>query len=232
MLPLIGTLTQLHMFDASTGQGLWKADVYSWGSLWSLDGATLYAEGSTLVPGVTDPGNLYRVYVLNAFDPRAGLKWSLQHDLQIEARAMMADGTMAGLAHGFICPPPESCSPLAYFVWSADGFVLAQVPAPDIRPEIGADARGVFTCSTTDNVCAVLLGNGSLADPARWVRVYRTDGTVVVEFPVGLATTALALSPDGQFIAVSDFNADEIVEVYRIADGTRVGSHSFTADLL
>lgn len=235
-LPLVGNQVQIHVLDAATSQPLWNGAVDCWGPFWSLDGGTLYAEGYTYVPGVATPSNSYLVYVLNAFDARTGgQKWTLQQGLQIWSRAMMADGTIAGLATEFSSEFPcqtEGCAPYEYFVWSADGTALSQVPAPGIRPEIGADNRTVFTCSTTDNVCAIILGNGSLTNPTRTVRVYRTDGTILVEFPIGLATTALALSPDGQFIAVSDFNANEVVEVYRIADGTLVGSHSFTADLL
>lgn len=224
MLTWIGDQPKTGVYDA-TGQGLWAAMVGDFFPLWSPDSSALYGYDYTYVP---DPasGGQQLVWILNAYDALAGLRWTQHLELQISALGMLGDGRLSGLASRYNCPT-GSC-PTSYVVWAADGSIVSQVPTPGTRPE---GSMASFTCSSTDDVCAALLGTGGASDQGRSVRVYRTDGTVLVEFPVSLSTIGLALSPDGQYIAVSDQGGDEVVSVHRITDGTVVGSHGFTAEL-
>jgi hypothetical protein len=92
--------------------------------------------------------------------------------------------------------------------------------------------NGAFSCSATDDICAIQLEDNRGPPYLYTVRVYRTDGTDVLSLPLRSFVASVALSPDGQFVAVSAGSPSwgggvNAAEVYRISDGTLVASHSF-----
>ena len=92
----------------------------------------------------------------------------------------------------------------------------------------------MFACAAADTACAVPVMD--FTSEAISLRIYRPGGTVVGTVPLPSILYSIALSPDAQFVAIvvanADHYSDDVVNVYRVADGTLVGSHSFVADLL
>jgi WD40 repeat protein len=207
----------LTMIDAATGAVVWMAASEGARALagWSPDGATLYAVGRNTLDSV-----------LEVYDARAGLKWSRQYSYSVVRLRATADGaTLAGVARDYPCTSP--CAE-QYSSWSAgDGTLLAQQAMPSGAEAYGLGNDGAFTCSATDSVCAIqLLDSGGYS-----IRVYRTDGTDVLTLPTG-AASSIALSPDGQFVALGagmpvGLSGHNGASVYRVSDGSLVVSHSF-----
>src|SRR4029077_15088319 len=117
--------------------------------------------------------------VLEAYDARAGLKWSQQLSDVVDRMAVTADGTMlAGVAYDSACT--SSCLE-KYSLWSAvDGTLMAQQSLPPGVGPYGGAYGGVgnnaLTFSATHNVCPIQLGSSSGPPYSYRVRIYRTDG--------------------------------------------------------
>jgi hypothetical protein len=221
----------LTVVDAATGVIIWRAA----GDkrllpAWAPDGATLYVmEFGPPVP-----------YQLQAFDALAGsLKWS-RDDLSLvpDALAITADGTMlAGVGAAWPDGPCQNVGdcPSVYPFWStADGSQVTQVPGvPGTVSFVGGSYSGL-RCSATDDACAAPLAEVNAQNPEEpfIVRIYRPDGTVVATVHTLGPPLDVALSPDGLYVAAIDYLQVPEVRVYRIADGTLVGSRLFAADLL
>jgi hypothetical protein len=229
----------LAMIDAATGAVIWMAASEEERTLagWSPDGATLYAVGRTTIGSV-----------LEVYDARAGLKWSRQYSYLVVRMTATADGaTLAGVARDYPCTSP---CPEQYSSWSAaDGTLLAQQAIPSGVEAYGVGGNGAFTCSATDNVCAIqLLGSGTSSTYS--IRVYRTDGTDVLTLGLGFepppptppqmpltVASSVALSPDGQFVALGagmpvGLAGHNGASVYRVSDGSLVVSHSFDPPIM
>jgi hypothetical protein len=206
----------LTTIDAATGTA-WSID-QKFLPVWSRDGATLYVLGSESVPAVEN--------TLFAYSAAGDLKWSQPLSRGLLRLAMVGGGeTLAAMANLPDCAVNGGTCQLLLPFWSGvDGTLTAEVPVPANVSGL----LGVFTCSATDDVCAVQLSKDFSMPP--WLQIYRPDGTIVATLSTG-AAYAVALSPDGQFVAVSGPDAHDVA-VFRIADGTRVGSHVFTAELL
>jgi outer membrane protein assembly factor BamB len=228
--------TQLQVVDPSTGAAVWTATGDESMPVWSPDSATLYAtDGELFAP---DPAA--QSFSLQAFDAATGIqKWSQPWPLSPLATAMVGDGTMlAGLGLPFACLQTGDC-PAGYPFWSAgDGTLAAQLPpVTGTWSFLDKNLRGVLRCSATDDVCATAFYDNVDAngDPTSFaVRIYRPDGTVVATFSTKEFTTNVdvALSPDGQYLAVVAPLAGSDVRVYRIADGTVVGARKLSGDVL
>jgi hypothetical protein len=209
--------------------------------VWSPDGATVYATDGSLF--TADPAA--QPYLLQAFDATTGVpKWSQAWSMWPRATAVLADGTLlAGLGDDMPGAPPQcpnvGACPSVYPFWSAaDGTPATPLPAvPESWSFLGGDLRSILRCSATDNVCATAHGNlgGGVEDPRSFsVRIYRPDGTVVATVSIDGFTfnVDVALSPDGQYLAVIAQLSDWNVRVYRIADGALVGERKFSGEVL
>jgi hypothetical protein len=163
---------------------------------------------------------------LYAYSAAGDLKWSQPLSRALMRLALVGGGErLAAMANLPDCAVNGGTCQLLLPFWSgADGTLTAEVPVP---PTVSG-LLGVFACSATDEVCAVQLSDDFSMPP--WLQIYRPDGTIVATLSTGVAT-AVALSPDGQFVAVSGGEGHDVA-VFRIADGTRVGAHVFTAELL
>jgi len=233
--------SHLNVVDAATGTTAWVATGEISMPVWSPDGGTVYATDGSLF--VADPAA--QPYVLEAFDAATGTqKWSRPWSMWPRATAIVADGTLlAGVGDEMPdaspqCPNPGDC-PSVYPFWSAaDGTRATQLPGvPGGWSFLGGDLRSILRCSTTDDVCATVYGNAGpgAGDPRSFsVRIYRPDGAVVATVSIDGFTfnVDVALSPDGQYLAVVAQLADWNVRVYRIADGALVGERKFSREVL
>jgi hypothetical protein len=215
--PVIGADGHLLVIDAVTGAARTAARGQKTLPVWSRDGSTLYVVGHTTMGAV-----------LEAYDAGAGLKWAQQLVGDVTRLDATADGaTLAGVVREDPC---TSACLSRYSLWSAaDGSVISQQALPAGSSPVGWPVGGVgdgevFTCSATDVVCAIQLEDDSGATRTNSIRVYRSDGTDVATVPLGDPVSAIALSPDGQLLAMS---SPTRVSVYRIADGAVVGERSF-----
>ena len=160
--------------------------------------------------------------VLEAYDGRAGLKWSRELPDSLGWIATTADGTMLASQGA-----PWGCTGAAcnhYPFWSTtDGSALTEVTGmPDFTP---AGTLHGGSCAANDDVCATQTeGVGNAAVPGVWAYIYRPDGTVVGSW-ASYSATSVALAPDLQFLAAS-VTTDQIA-VFRVSDGSVVGSHKF-----
>ena len=75
------------------------------------------------------------------------------------------------------------------------------------------------------------MGLDRWAFDAKFVRVYKTDGTKLLDVPTKQAINTLAVSPTGAFVAIGHpiYDGDG-ASVYRVEDGMRLGSRTFIAD--
>jgi hypothetical protein len=206
----------LTMVDTATGAVLWTpADPDVRGPVWSRDGATLFGIGGPTQPmGGT---------VLEAYDGRAGLKWSQELPDSLGWIATTADGTMLASQGA-----PWGCTGATcnhYPFWSTtDGTALTEVTGmPDSAP---AGTLHGGSCAANDDVCATQTeGAGNAAVSGVSAYIYRPDGSVVGSWAMSSATS-LALAPDLQFLAASSTTGEEVA-VFRVSDGSLVGSHRF-----
>jgi WD40 repeat protein len=210
----------LTVFDTAAGTPLWTADGAQALPVWSRDGATIYAFGLVVTTGE---------YSLRAFDARAGLKWSQPFETSGWSLDVLADGSMlAGITYDGTCPD-SICTRYAF--WSpVDGTLVSETPGGGGYP--ASDGRPVFSCSATDNVCAVQNVESRAPDlqaTSFSALIYRADRTEVARVPIPDNVASMPLSPDGQFVAAGGLDDDNAVRVYRIADGTLVGSYTFAA---
>jgi len=225
-MPWGGSNGRLTVMDTVTGAVVWTIPSMDRSLAgWSADGATLYAAAQTSTSSI-----------LEAYDAGGALKWSQPFPYIVWPVSVIADGTMlAGVASEVPCASP--CVE-QYSLWSAaDGSQVAQLALPpDVAPysgPYGGVGNGAFTCSATDNVCAIQLEDRNGPPYPQSLRVYRTDGADVLTLPLGSSpASSVALSPDGQFVAVGTgvpawAPGRNAVDVYRISDAMLVGSHDF-----
>jgi WD40 repeat protein len=208
----------LTMVDTATGAVLWTpADPDVRGPVWSRDGATLFGIGGPTQPmGGT---------VLEAYDGRAGLKWSQELPDSLGWIATTTDGTMLASQGAPWGCTGASCN--RYPFWSAtDGTALTEVTGmPDFTP---AGTHHGGSCAASDDVCATRttqVATGAVSGV--WAYIYRSDGTVVASWALSATSaSSLALAPDLQFLAASSATPGAIA-VFRVSDGSIVGSHRF-----
>ena len=78
------------------------------------------------------------------------------------------------------------------------------------------------------DTCVTGLYDFSRPNQPKHLRVYKSDGTVLVNLPADGATPSVAFSPDGQFIATaSEFGPHGGAKVFSVATGKVVGQVSF-----
>lgn len=210
------------MFDVASGARLWTKE-WAIDPIFSPDGSTLHVLGNH---GET----------LQGFDARTGVQ-GLGADgaVSIDRLAMMPDAHTLIVLRATDCVPlPNGPCPLSIaFLSVTDGSTLRSFPLPPNSGLYGTSRLGMpaFRCSTSAGLCAVGL---STFDPKTYtyddtfVQVWRTDGTLVGTIKIGPqkpdAPNDLAISPDGQFLALVQ---DAGVSVYRIGDGKRMGRREY-----
>jgi hypothetical protein len=222
------------MVDTATGEPVWTTDdAPPVLALWSADGTTLFTLRSGL-PNST----------MDALDAGTdATKWSTDFDgTYVNVLALVENGTvLTGPAvepSSVPCDLPGDCPP-DYPLWSsADGSLTArQPPVPNTMfTALFPSVSGTYACNATDTCAAHLdqfsvAANGSLQQ-STFVRVYRTDGSELQRLPPRPSIpNSMAVSPDGKFVTMAD-NAGEQggVTVYRVDDGSVVGSRTFPTD--
>jgi WD40 repeat protein len=226
--PLGSSGLPFEVYDTASGVGLWTESGYK---VWpvAFDDAELFTLD---VLNETTPSGA----VLEGSDWRLGPQWSQPLSVAVQALATVGN-TAVGEATS-----PANCTgqcQVDFMFWRfIDGQLAAQVAGPpNAGPAWGFLGRPVFTCSATDDVCAAQLTPLVDKPSGTWTHIFRKDGTVVATLPFDSDWVgSIALSPDGQYLAVAILHysyADDVVAVYRIADGALVGSHGFAAaDLL
>ena len=204
------------MFDTATGAMLWSGD---WAIMptFTPDGKTVYVTGNQGMD-------------LQGFDARTGVQ-GLNAPVpgDVAGFGMMPDvNTLIALVEpGCVSTPDLPCSLSIEFLSVADGSVLRQFSLV-ANTELSGDGPlglAAFRCSTAAGLCAVNL---SQFDPVSnlyvsvQVQVWTTGGAMRQAIFTG--ANDLAISPDGQFLAVAS-GGD--AEVYRISDGLLVNSHHY-----
>jgi len=205
------------VFDVAAGTRLWGNDDAHWlrSPRFSADETTLY--------GASDGK-------LNAFDARTGeVKFSVDAGGSLMALALSPDGA-ALVSVRIACSEPSTipgdCSAggmrvQSYAIWSAaDGTLLGQLPAfPGTGAVADRSRGGGLVCTAAGGgLCGVAANNGD--QPL--LLVFRLDGTLVQSIPGYVE--GFSFSPDGQMVAIAGGSA----RVYRLDDGTLVGSRSYT----
>jgi hypothetical protein len=233
---------QSRLFDTATGALSWSKDGWWIQPVWSADGGTLF--GAKL--GNTD----YIASSLDALDASSGMPtWTIDMTgtmpsfQNLSALALVGNGTLlTGVAYS---PPtlvpcggpdagPGDCSPIYPIVSASDGASVGQLPAlPHTTfTELINTGFNNFVCNATDT-CAARLSDFT-SNQVFYLRVFKTDGTELQRIPIGpggaSGEAAMAISPDGQFVATAADYAQGGVKVFSVADGKVVGSRSFPVD--
>ena len=201
------------MFDTGSGAMLWPTD-WAIAPAFSLDGSQLYVSGK-------------QGQDLLGFDARSGAPIL---DAPIitppDGMSPTADpNTLVGLLEGTIA-----------LLSTSDGSVISQFAAVSATEALtGGPVLGLpaFRCSApaglcalgVDQISAVMSGDPPtplIGGPSR-VKVWSLTGTL---FQTLLASASdLAISPDGQFLAIANSEGD--AQVFRISDGSLVNSHHY-----
>jgi hypothetical protein len=215
-----GDIGGVAMFDTRTDAQLWAGD---WAIMptFSPDGNTVYANGNHGLD-------------LQGFDARTGIQ-GLNAPVpgDVAGFGMMPDvNTLIALVVPGCVPTPDlPCSLLIEFLSVADGSVLRQFPlvANTVLSGDGPLGLPAFRCSTAAGLCAVNLSQvnppSELVSGGQ-VQVWTMGGAMRQAIFTG--ATDLAISPDGQFLAIA-LRGD--AEVYRINDGQLVNSHHYTGPI-
>lgn len=228
MGPVNGMYRTTGMFDTSTGALAWSSE-WAIEPVFSADGRTLYVNGNH--------GN-----DLMGFDARTGAPG-------LDAPGPTGGGQLGALAdahtlielvdHG--CPKPqlislskgnvvESCPLSIAFISTDDGSTVRSFPLTPNTVLYGRSlplGDAAFRCSTSAGLCAVGVDTW---DPATMlagdgiVQLWRMDGTLAQSI-AGVWVDDLAISPDGQFLAIA---TDGDVRVHRISDGARVATRHYS----
>jgi hypothetical protein len=213
------------VIDTLTKEDLWQVDGNYVMPTWSRDGLTLYAANFSLTSSDE---------FIEAHDIGGAMKWRQEAPRTVLTMAPTAGDTL--LASLAIDPDCLDACELSYPYWSpADGTLTAELPpSPNVGNVFAPERRVMFACAAADTACAVPVMD--FTTEAISLQIYRPDGTVVGQVPLPSSLSSIALSPDAQFVAIvvgrNGGYSDDVVNVYRVADGTLVGSHSFVADLL
>ena len=214
---------QVAMFDTATGAMLWSGD-WAIMPIFSPDGSTLY------LPRAATHGWITLRWIRQRADRCSGLDSGSGHrPPRGESLAPMPDvNTLIALVEPECVPTPDlPCSLSVQFLSVADGSVLRQFPlvANTVLSGDGPLGLPAFRCSTAAGLCAVNLGQvnppSDLVSGGQ-VQVWTTGGAMRQAIFTG--ANDLAISPDGQFLAVAS-GGD--AEVYRISDGLLVNSHHY-----
>ena len=228
--PVDGMYRKTGMFDTATGARLWTTD-WAIMPIFSPDGSRLHVNG--------DHGQ-----ALQGLDARTGAQGlDTPTTTSVERLGMMPDANtlIALVAAG--CQTPQvvsfssvvaSCPMSIAFLSTADGSTLRSFPLDPTTVLYGTTPLGLpaFRCSTAAGLCAVgvmTFDQTTMLAGDVVLQVWRTDGTLAqsikIEQPQELtAPNDLAISPDGQFLAIA---ATEGVTIYRISDGARVRTRPY-----
>jgi hypothetical protein len=245
------------VLDTATAAPIWTQSGDWLLPVWSPDGAVLFAMNEDVAAltsslDALDAGTGAVKWRTHLTDPNSNVGG-------ITALALVGNGTSLTAPQfdpsneppaclGSLWEPGE-CPPVTSFWSAADGTLAAQLPPVPLTMDFPGNAALAesFVCNATD-LCAERLVEytpptpndlGSFvirpAPTGLYVRLYRTDGTELQRLlikPGGAsANGSMAISPDGQFIAIAD---DPVsaggVKLFSVADGTIVGSQSFPTD--
>jgi WD40 repeat protein len=204
--------------DVATGQPLWKRNVEGFQMpVFSPDGTLL------IVQNVASRR-------LEALEARTGATvYSVDLPRRLWALTMTGDGKLAGLVgppDDQPCPEPGSCPPTVALWSPADGTLLAEFPGVEQTNTFGTNPNGeaALWCSRWGDLCATGIIDFSLPEQMPVLRVWRTDGTPVTTLAMTSLNT-VTFSPDGRYVGTADHPGTAApVQVFRIADGTRVGA--------
>jgi len=204
------------MFETSTGKLLWPGTtpLTPWPPLFSPDESTLY-----LLPA---DGPLVGNSVLGMDSQTGAMKVNLPVVNHVQALGGMADPNT-------LIAETDTINPVSYATASteidllstADGSITGQVLLPTT-----STFSGGFQCAPAVGLC--VMG----ADPNRpnggpLTQVWSLDGTLVQ----GINDSGyLAISPDGQYVAVS--YGGIVVAVYAVSDGSQVKFLDYSSELL
>ena len=212
-----GDIGGIAMFDTGTGAQLWAGD-WAIMPIFTPDGNTVYVSGNH---GQDLQGFAARTGVQGLDAPEPG---------DVAGFGMMPDvNTLIALVVPGCVPTPDlPCSLSIEFLSVADGSVLRQFPlvANTVLSGDGPLGLPAFRCSTAAGLCAVNLGRVSPPSDlvsGGQVQVWTAGGAMRQAIFTG--ATDLAISPDGQFLAIAT-RGD--AEVYRISDGQLVNSRHYT----
>jgi WD40 repeat protein len=207
--------------DVATGLLLWKRNVEG------LQMPVFSPDGTLLI--VRDSASRR----LEALEARTGATvYAVDLSRHLLTLTMTGDGKLAGLVGApddQPCPEPGFCPP-STALWSpADGTLLAEFPGMAQTNTFGTNPNGeaALWCSRWSDVCATGIIDFSLPEQIPVLRVWRTDGTRVTTLAARSLNT-VTFSPDGKYVGTADHPSIAApVQVFRIADGMRVGALNF-----